>query len=61
MFDNFDAGHKHAVKWGPFETVDLRDRVATLEAVQKYTGVKTVIHLASSIEVGEGEMGFIET
>ena len=29
-FDNFSSGHKHAVKWGPFETVDLRDKAATL-------------------------------
>ena len=63
VFDNFQAGHKHAVKWGPFETVDLRDRNATQEVFQKHAGVKTVIHLASSIEVGEGEKapeGFYE-
>jgi len=63
VFDNFQAGHEHAVKWGPFLTVDLRDRAATLAAFQNYADVKTVIHLASSIEVGEGEKapeGFYE-
>ena len=63
VFDNFEAGHTHAVKWGPFEKVDLRNRSATQKAFQKYQGVKTVIHLASSIEVGEGERapeGFYE-
>ena len=63
VFDNFEAGHEHAVKWGPFEKVDLRDRAATLTAFQKHPDVKTVIHLASSIEVGEGEKapeGFYE-
>ena len=54
VFDNFEAGHEHAVKWGPFEKVDLRDRAATLTAFEKHPDVKTVIHLASSIEVGEG-------
>ena len=55
VFDNFKAGHIHAVKWGPYETMDLRDRAQTLAAFQKHANVKTVIHLASSIEVGEGE------
>ncbi len=62
-FDNFSAGHRHAVKWGPFVEVDLRDRDAVLKAFQAQTHVKTVIHLASSIEVGEGEKdpeGFYE-
>ena len=55
VFDNFEAGHVHAVKWGPYESMDLRDRPATFAAFQKFPDVKTVIHLASSIEVGEGE------
>ena len=54
-FDNFSAGHKHAVKWGPYVDVDLRDREATQQAFQKHKNVKTIIHLASSIEVGIGE------
>ena len=54
-FDNFSAGHVHAVKWGPYETVDLRELEATQTAFKKHDAVKTVIHLASSIEVGIGE------
>ena len=63
VFDNFESGHVHAVKWGPYERMDLRDREQTLTAFQKFAAVKTVIHLASSIEVGEGEKapeGFYE-
>jgi len=56
VFDNFSAGHRHAVKWGPFVTVDLRNRAETLAAFKSYSNVKTVIHLASSIEVGAGEI-----
>jgi len=54
-FDNLSAGHAHAVQWGPLVQVDLRDRQATNEALKQYRNVKTVIHLASSIEVGIGE------
>lgn len=63
VFDNFQAGHEHAVKWGACERVDLRNREATLAAFKAYSHIKTVIHLASSIEVGEGETapeGFYE-
>lgn len=62
-FDNFSSGHQHAVKWGPFETVDLRDKASTLEAFKKYKTAYSVVHLASSIEVGIGEKdpsGFYE-
>jgi len=54
-FDNLSAGHKHAVKWGPLEQVDLREPAALEAAFEKWPGVQTVIHLASSIEVGLGE------
>lgn len=54
-YDNLSAGHEHAVKWGPLINVDLRDRQATQETLKGYSQVKTVIHLASSIEVGFGE------
>lgn len=55
VFDNFQAGHEHAVKWGSSVDVDLRNRAETLAAFQNHGGVETVVHLASSIEVGEGE------
>lgn len=55
VFDDFSAGHKHAVKWGPHVEVDFRDRDATFRAFKAHDGIKTVVHLASSIEVGIGE------
>lgn len=55
VFDNFSAGHKHAVKWGPFINVDCQDRKALDAAFAQYPDSRTVIHLASSIEVGLGE------
>lgn len=54
-FDNFSSGHKHAVKWGPWVGVDLRDRGATLSAFKNHSDAHAVVHLASSIEVGLGE------
>ena len=54
-FDNFSTGHKHAVQWGPYEEVDLRDITTTKTAIKKYEDAMLVIHLASSIEVGLGE------
>jgi len=54
-FDNFSSGHKHAIKWGPFENVDLRDKLATLTAFTNHKDSYAVVHLASSIEVGIGE------
>ena len=62
-FDNFSSGHEHAVKWGGFVTVDLRDKDATLAAFTKHNDAHAVVHLASSIEVGIGEKdpaGFYE-
>lgn len=62
-FDNFSSGHEHAVKWGHFETVDLREKAATLKAFTKHKDAYAVVHLASSIEVGIGEKdpaGFYE-
>jgi UDP-glucose-4-epimerase GalE len=54
-FDNLSSGHKHAVKWGPLETVDVRNAEALDAAFAKYSNAKIVVHLASSIEVGIGE------
>ncbi len=55
VFDNFSAGHEHAVKWGDSVAVDMRDREAIFKACAAHKTVKTIILLASSIEVGEGE------
>ena len=54
-FDNLSSGHKHAVKWGPFVNVDVRNEDALNKAFADFPEAKTVIHLASSIEVGFGE------
>jgi len=54
-FDNLSSGHEHAVKWGPFVKVDVRDDASLGVAFAKFPNAKTVIHLASSIEVGLGE------
>jgi len=54
-FDNLSSGHEHAVKWGPLVKVDVRNRNALDTAFKAWPGAKTVIHLASSIEVGIGE------
>jgi len=54
-FDNLSSGHEHAVKWGPLRHVDVQDLADLQKAFSEHPAVKTVIHLASSIEVGEGE------
>ena len=54
-FDNLSSGHRHAVKWGPFENVDVRHATDLDAAFAKYPNASIVIHLASSIEVGIGE------
>lgn len=54
-FDNFSSGHKHAVKWGPYVDVDVRDKAALSAAFADHATATCVVHLASSIEVGIGE------
>jgi len=54
-FDNLSSGHEHAVKWGPLVKVDVRDEAALNKSFAEYPEAKTIIHLASSIEVGFGE------
>lgn len=54
-FDNFSSGHKHAVKWGPYVDVDVRDKAALSKAFAVHSDANCVVHLASSIEVGIGE------
>ena len=43
------------MQWGPLEIVDLRDKAQTLAACEKHKDAISVVHLASSIEVGIGE------
>lgn len=54
-FDNLSSGHTHAVKWGPLVNVDIQDAAATDAAFAAWPECQTVVHLASSIEVGIGE------
>lgn len=50
--DNLSRGNAHAVKWGPLEVADIRDRVA-VEAVVERHRPEAVIHLAALAYVGE--------
>ena len=54
-FDNFSSGHQHAIKWGPYVDVDLRDFDASAKAFEVNLDAYAVVHLASSIEVSIGE------
>lgn len=51
VFDNFSAGHRAAVRWGPLVEGDIRDGRQLREAIETYR-VKAVIHFAGLIEVG---------
>ncbi len=50
--DNLSRGHSWAVKWGPLVRVDLSDRAALENAVERYEPV-AVVHLAGFTYVGE--------
>lgn len=51
-YDNLCSGNEAAVKWGPLEIGDIRDR-ATLSAVlQKYKPA-SIMHFAALIQVGD--------
>lgn len=52
VFDNLSSGHKHAVKWGPLEVGDIRDKEKLSAVFDKYKP-EAVIHFASKIVVSE--------
>lgn len=52
VLDNFSAGHRWAVKWGPCVEGDLADPAVTKSALKAY-GIDAVLHFAASIQVGE--------
>src|SRR5690349_14625172 len=52
VLDNLRNGHRWAVRWGPFEEMDLSDREALRSVFQKYR-IGAVIHFAALIEAGE--------
>ncbi len=51
-YDNLENGHKHAVKWGPFEYGDILDSAALYKVIEKYSP-KAILHFAAYISVGE--------
>jgi UDP-arabinose 4-epimerase len=51
-FDNLERGHKQAVKWGPLERGDLRDK-ADLERAFETWRPSVVMHFAAYAYVGE--------
>jgi UDP-arabinose 4-epimerase len=50
--DNLSRGHREAVRWGPLEAVDLRER-AKLDDVFARWRPEAVLHFAALAEVGE--------
>jgi len=52
VLDNFGAGHRWAVKWGPCVEGDLADPAVVKSALKAY-GIDAVLHFAASIQVGE--------
>jgi UDP-arabinose 4-epimerase len=51
-FDNLSCGHRWAVRWGPLETGDVRDRERVEAILRKYRP-DAVMHFAGSAYVGE--------
>lgn len=52
VIDNLRTGNRDAVKWGPFEELDVRDTEATAAVIRQY-GCKAVMHFAAAAYVGE--------
>jgi UDP-arabinose 4-epimerase len=51
-FDNLENGHADAVRWGPLEVGDLRDRARLDEVLARHRPL-AVAHFAGLINVGE--------
>ena len=51
-FDNLENGHAEAVKWGPLEVGDLRDRDRVVDVLGRHEPV-AVMHFAAYANVGE--------
>ncbi|PKU24470.1 UDP-glucose 4-epimerase GalE [Telmatospirillum siberiense] len=51
-YDSLEKGHDWAIKWGPFERGDIRDRGRLDEVLERWRPV-AVLHFAAFIEVGE--------
>ena len=53
-YDDLSSGHEWAVRWGPLERGDVRDRAALQGALERHRPV-AVAHLAALIQAGEAE------
>lgn len=51
-YDNLSRGHAHAVKWGPLEEGDIRDRERLVEVLRRQQ-IRAVMHFAALAYVGE--------
>jgi UDP-arabinose 4-epimerase len=51
-YDNLGRGHREAVRWGPFELGDIRDR-ERLDAVLRHHRPAAILHCAAIAYVGE--------
>ena len=51
-FDNLSTGHADAVKWGPLERVDMRDRASVTALLRRYTP-SAVLHFAAFAVVAD--------
>ena len=52
VLDNFAAGHRWAVKWGPLAEGDLGDQAFVLRTLREFA-IEAVIHFAADALVGE--------
>ena len=52
VYDNLSTGNKDAVKWGPFESGDIKDKTKLSSVITKYKPI-AVMHFAASIAAGE--------
>jgi UDP-glucose-4-epimerase GalE len=51
-YDNLCSGNEEAVKWGPFEHGDIRDRKRLAEVIRTYRPA-SIMHFAALIQVAE--------
>jgi UDP-glucose-4-epimerase GalE len=52
VFDNLIAGHRDAVRWGPFVEGDITDLAVVRQALREHK-VSAVMHFAAFLDVGE--------
>jgi UDP-arabinose 4-epimerase len=52
VYDNLVAGHRAAVRWGPFEYGDVLDRARLDEVIARHAP-QAVLHFAAFAQVGE--------